>query len=94
MPRPSRHLDALALGVPSTADSAALAAQIEAALAGSNLKLRFQVPAFPVTLRGRWNVGMAVKEDSRDLGYAIGGALRKLKASGELAKINNPPPKA
>jgi polar amino acid transport system substrate-binding protein len=62
-------------------------AQIESALVGSDLKLHFQVPEFPVTLRSRWNVGMAVKEDSRDLGYAIGGALRKLRASGELAKI-------
>ena len=62
-------------------------AQIESALKGSDLKLRFLTPEFPDTLRSRWNVGMAVKEDSRDLGYAIGGALRKLKASGELAEI-------
>ncbi len=62
-------------------------AQIESALNGSDLKLRFLIPEFPETLRSRWNVGMAVKEDSRDLGYAIGAALRKLKASGELAEI-------
>ncbi len=62
-------------------------AQIESALKGSDLKLRFLTPEFPETLRSRWNVGMAVKEDSRDLGYAIGAALRKLKASGELAEI-------
>jgi len=62
-------------------------AQIESALGGSDLKLRFLTPEFPETLRSRWNIGMAVKEDSRDLGYAIGGALRKLKASGELAEI-------
>lgn len=62
-------------------------AQIEAALAGVDLQLEFSEPEFPKTLKDRWNVGMAVKEDSRDLGYAIGGALRELKASGELAKI-------
>lgn len=62
-------------------------AQVESALQDSELKLRIVVPEFPVTLRSRWNVGMAVKEDSRDLGYAIGSALRKLRASGELAKI-------
>lgn len=62
-------------------------AQVESALQDSDLKLRIVVPEFPVTLRSRWNVGMAVKEDSRDLGYAIGSALRKLRASGELAKI-------
>jgi ABC-type amino acid transport substrate-binding protein len=30
---------------------------------------------------------MAWKENSRDLGYAIGAALEKLKSSGELQQI-------
>lgn len=62
-------------------------AQVEAALVGKDLKLRYLEPEFPETLKSRWNIGMAVKEDSRDLGYAIGGALRELKSSGELANI-------
>jgi polar amino acid transport system substrate-binding protein len=64
-------------------------AQIEAALNGSDLNIRFLEVEFPETLRSDWNVGTAVKEDSRDLGYAIGGALRKLRSSGELEKIFN-----
>lgn len=62
-------------------------AQIEAALQGKDLKLQFSEPEFPDTLRAKWNIGTAVKEDSRDLAYAIGGALSEMKASGELAKI-------
>ncbi|MBU2581942.1 MAG: transporter substrate-binding domain-containing protein [Alphaproteobacteria bacterium] len=62
-------------------------AQIEAALDGKDLKLSFSEPEFPETLRSKWNVGTAVQEDSRDLGYAIGGAIRELRSSGELTKI-------
>lgn len=62
-------------------------AQIEAALRDKDLKLRVLEPEFPETLRSNWNVGTAVKEDSRDLGYAIGRALRELRATGELEKI-------
>ncbi|MEQ8824516.1 MAG: transporter substrate-binding domain-containing protein [Filomicrobium sp.] len=64
-------------------------AQIEAAISGKDLKLKFSTPEFPETLRSKWNIGIAVKEDSRDLGYAIGAALRKLRGNGELAKIFN-----
>lgn len=45
-----------------------------------------EVP-MPGIQRSRWNLGMAVKENSRDLGYALGAALDKLKASGALANI-------
>jgi len=38
-------------------------------------------------LKTSWNVGTAVKEDSRDLGYAIGGALDALRNSGGLKEI-------
>lgn len=62
-------------------------AQVEAALKGKGLSLKTLTPEFPETLRSNWNIGIAVKEDSRDLGYAVSGALRKLRANGELAKI-------
>jgi len=62
-------------------------AQIEDALHGKDLRLQFSEPEFPETLRSKWNVGMAVSEDSRDLSYAIGGALREMKSSGELERI-------
>lgn len=64
-------------------------AQVEAAVNGKDLELKYLKPEFPETLRSKWNIGIAVKEDSRDLGYAIGAALRKLRANGELAKIFN-----
>jgi polar amino acid transport system substrate-binding protein len=41
----------------------------------------------PGLVRKAWLIGTAVKDDSRDLGYAIGAALRKLDASGEMATI-------
>lgn len=44
-------------------------------------------PAMEGIVRRDWVIGMAWKEDSRDLGYAIGGALEKLRASGELQQI-------
>lgn len=64
-------------------------AQIEAALKGRDLDTRLLELEFPETLRSQWNVGTAVKEDSRDLGYAIGGALRKLRSKGKLEEIFN-----
>lgn len=43
-----------------------------------------QLP-MPGIVRRDWVIGMAWKEDSRDLGYAVGAALERLQASGELA---------
>ncbi len=44
-------------------------------------------PSMPGLVVRSWNVGVAVKENSRDLGYAIGDELTRLRKSGELAKI-------
>lgn len=41
----------------------------------------------PGLVRKSWLAGTAVRDNSRDLGYAIGAALQKLKDSGELAAI-------
>lgn len=41
----------------------------------------------PGLVRKSWLIGTAVKDNSRDLGYAIGTALQKLTASGELSRI-------
>lgn len=41
----------------------------------------------PGLVRKEWLIGTAVKENSRDLGYAIGKALQELAASGEMAAI-------
>jgi polar amino acid transport system substrate-binding protein len=41
----------------------------------------------PGLVRQSWLIGTAVKENSRDLGYAIGKALQTLSASGEMEAI-------
>ncbi|MBL8565105.1 MAG: transporter substrate-binding domain-containing protein [Hyphomicrobiaceae bacterium] len=61
-------------------------AQIEAALKGSD-GFKLVEPAFDTELRMAWTVGMAVKENSRDTGYAVGNALNALVDRGEVAKI-------
>lgn len=62
-------------------------ARLEPLLAKTGLKFRYVSVDFPGTLRGHWNVGTAVREDSRDLGHAVGRILRKLRGNGELEKI-------
>jgi ABC-type amino acid transport substrate-binding protein len=44
-------------------------------------------PAMDGIVRRDWIVGMAWKEDSRDLGYAVQAGLERLKTSGELGRI-------
>lgn len=63
-------------------------AEIEAAMAGKKAGgIAILEPQFDTELRMAWTIGMAVKEDSRDTGYAIGNALRELTAAGELDAI-------
>ncbi len=44
-------------------------------------------PPMPGIAKGGWPIGIAVKFDSRDLGYALGDVLTSLIDSGELAEI-------
>jgi len=44
-------------------------------------------PPMPGIVRRDWPVGIAVKHDSRDLGYALGDVLTDLIESGEMARI-------
>jgi len=44
-------------------------------------------PPMPGIVRREWPVGIAIKHDSRDLGYALGDVLTELIDSGEMAKI-------
>jgi ABC-type amino acid transport substrate-binding protein len=62
-------------------------AEIEAGLGAERASVKILEPVFDTHLRLAWTIGMAVKHDSRDTGYAIGKALRELEASGELAGI-------
>ncbi len=44
-------------------------------------------PEYDTDIRMSWTIGTAVKQDSRDTGYAIGRALRTLENSGKLDEI-------
>jgi polar amino acid transport system substrate-binding protein len=60
---------------------------IEAALHAAGQKATFVEPSMDGIVRSNWIVGMAWKENSRDLGYAVEAALEKIRKSGELASI-------
>lgn len=44
-------------------------------------------PPAPGIVRSTWPIGMAVKQDSRDLGYALGDVVDKLVETGQMAAI-------
>ena len=44
-------------------------------------------PSMPGLMIKNWDIGVAVKHDSRDLGYALGDEISKLKISGQLKEI-------
>jgi polar amino acid transport system substrate-binding protein len=60
---------------------------IEALLHDNGKKAVFVEPPMDGIVRSNWVVGMAWKENSRDLGYAIQAALEKIQTSGELERI-------
>jgi polar amino acid transport system substrate-binding protein len=60
---------------------------IEALLHDTGAKATFVEPPMDGIYRSDWIVGMAWKENSRDLGYAIQAALEKIRQSGELERI-------
>lgn len=44
-------------------------------------------PPMPGIVRTGWPIGIAIKHDSRDLGYALGDVLTELTTSGEMQSI-------
>jgi hypothetical protein len=44
-------------------------------------------PAFPGLAISHWDIGAAVKHDSRDLGYALGDVITELRESGKMSEI-------
>lgn len=61
--------------------------QIEGLLREQGASTEFAEPPMPGIVRSRWTVGIAVKENSRDLYYAVGNVLADMQASGELAEV-------
>ena len=62
-------------------------ARIEALLHDIGVTPRIAEPVMDGIVRSQWVVGMAWKENSRDLGYHVQADLEKLKANGKLAEI-------
>lgn len=60
--------------------------KLESLLHAQKVRATFIEPEMPGIVRKHWVVGMAWKEDSRDLGYAIEAALARITESGELAR--------
>lgn len=60
---------------------------LEGLLDQSRQKAAFIEPPMPGIVRSSWTVGIAVKENSRDLYYAIGNVLADMGTSGELDAI-------
>ena len=60
---------------------------LESLLTDAGAKASFAEPPMPGIVRQRWSIGTAVRDNSRDLGYAIGNALAEMRQSGELAHI-------
>ncbi|HEX2840058.1 substrate-binding periplasmic protein [Hyphomicrobium sp.] len=60
--------------------------EIESLLHEAKGRAKFLDPDMPGIVRKNWVIGMAWKENSRDLGYAIEAALTKLSESGQLAR--------
>lgn len=48
---------------------------------------KISAPPMPGIVRTGWPIGIAIKHDSRDLGYALGDVLTQLAESGEMQKI-------
>lgn len=62
--------------------------QIEGQLrAPGDARFKLMVPRLPAVFGREWTVGVAVRQDSRDLGYAVGDILDAMRESGEIAAI-------
>lgn len=62
-------------------------AQVEHALMGGNARVKVRHGPLPALPSPGWDVGLAVKDDSRDLGDALERAVAGLQKDGTLAAI-------
>ena len=63
-------------------------AQVEwVAFKSDDIPSRISQPPMPGIVRTGWPIGIAIKHDSRDLGYALGDVLSQLVESGEMQEI-------
>ena len=57
-------------------------------LAAGKIATAIAQPPMPGIVRSKWPVGMAVKQDSRDLGYAVGDIIMALQQNRRLEEIS------
>lgn len=57
------------------------------AFKSDDIKSEITQPPMPGIVRQGWPIGIAIKHDSRDLGYALGDVLTELVESGDMQKI-------
>ncbi len=62
-------------------------AQAEWVAFQSDKESKVHQPPMPGIVRRSWPIGIAIKHDSRDLGYALGDVITELINSGKLAEI-------
>ena len=63
-------------------------AQVEwVAFKSEDIPSKISQPPMPGIVRTGWPIGIAIKHDSRDLGYALGDVLSALVESGEMQDI-------
>ena len=73
--------------VPALLSSRAQAEWVAREAEKVGLESRLSSPPMPGIVRGGWPIGLAVRHDSRDLGYALGDVLATLIESGEMKAI-------
>ena len=73
--------------VPALLSSRAQAEWVAREAESAGIESRLSQPPMPGIVRGGWPIGIAVRHDSRDLGYALGDVLTALVESGEMQAI-------
>lgn len=61
--------------------------QVTALVANAPAHYKLATNGFPTIGRQQWDIGMAIKSDFRQLGYAIGDVVTELVQSGRVAEI-------
>lgn len=96
-PTPEAAIEKLTAG--EAAAVLAPLSQVQAALGARAEQFPVTTVALPGMMTSNWNIGMATKENSRDLAYVIGDAVTALTEDGTIARIfsrygaiHTPPP--
>lgn len=85
---PTGYAAAAALADGSADFSVATVAQIQAVVADHpDAGITVRKGPLPLMMSPGWDIGIAVKENSRNLGFALDGVIEKMIASGQMAEV-------